>query len=118
MPMAAIPETTSVVIDISAQLLSVQLFELRFGRGDEDLVGELLAARLDVVEPHRLDAGRGVVPDRLAVSEADLLENEDLLELDVALFDPGDLGDADHLARTAAEALLLDDDVHRRRHLL
>src|SRR5207248_4347158 len=100
-------------------LLLVHLVEGGLSGRVEDLVRDFLAARLEVIEAHRTDAGGGVITDGLALfTDANLLEHEDLLVLDLAALDTDDLGDRDDLARTAAQTLLLHDDVHRRRHLL
>src|SRR3954467_13928547 len=52
-----------------------------------------------------------------AVVEAGLLEREDVLDEDLVVVDPVDLGDVDDLARAAVCTCGMDDEVDRGRDL-
>src|ERR1700730_6204885 len=61
---------------------------------------------------NREQAGRGVVTHSLALSaDAELLESEELLELDVAILDSDDLRHAHDTADTTTQTQLLNDHV-------
>src|SRR5437763_14375757 len=68
-----------------------------------------------MLHAHRQHAVGSVIAERLAFgAHADLLEVEELLELDLTVFDAGDLGDAHDPAHPTAETRLLNDEVARR----
>src|SRR5665213_535509 len=68
-----------------------------------------------MLHPHWDDTGGGVVANGLAFrAHAELIELEDLLELDVPVLDPGDLGHADDAPDAAAKARLLNDQMDGR----
>ena len=62
--------------------------------------------------------GRLEHPLDLAVDDAGLLVLEDVLEQDLVVVDPVDLGDVDDLARAVLEPGGMDDQVDRRRDLV
>src|SRR5439155_56956 len=65
-----------------------------------------------MLHAHGQGSSRGVVANRFALSvDPDLLEVEALMELDFAIFDPGDLGHAHDAADATAKAGLLHDEV-------
>src|ERR1700687_2275125 len=91
---------------------SVELIGRWFWRRFEKAFGHFFALRPQVFHSHRQQPGRGVVPDCLAFgADAELLENKELLELDIAVFDSGDLGHADDAADTTTQPGLLNDQV-------
>ncbi len=65
----------------------------------------------------RIPVGLRVALD-LAVDDAGLFELEDVLEQDLVVVDPVDLGDVDDLARAVLEPGGVDDQVDRRRDLV
>src|SRR5712692_7650789 len=94
---------------------SVQLIRGWLRGGLKYVFGNVLTFGLQVLHTHRNDAGGGVVADGLALRvHADLAELEDLLVLDLAVLDAGDLGHAHDAAHATAEPGLLDDHVDGR----
>src|SRR5437868_12123338 len=73
---------------------------------------------LELLDELRADAGRLQATLDLALDDAGLLEDEDVLHDDDVAFHPLDLGDVDDLPGPVLEAALLDDQVHRRGDLL
>src|SRR2546426_3494056 len=86
----------------------------RLSRRLEYRVGEVHPVRAEVLEKGRPRACGRVIADRAAVrGDSGLREDEQLLHRDLAIGQARDLGNADHLARAAAEPLGLNYHVHR-----
>ena len=92
---------------------------LRVVRRDPEFARRQLdPVRLEPAHEGRPDAGRLERPLDLALDDAGLLVLEDVLEQDLVVVDPVDLGDVDDLARAVLEPGGVDDQVDGRRDLV
>src|SRR4051812_46172201 len=94
----------------SVQLIRRWLFSSR-----ENLFRYVFAFGPQVLHAHGQHAVGGVIADRLALgADAHLLEVEELLELDLTVFDACDFSHAHDPAYATTKTRLLDDQVNRR----
>src|SRR6478752_230326 len=90
----------------------------RLVREAEEARRQVDAHDLELLDELRPDPGRLEPALDLALDDAGLLEDEDVLHDDDIAFHALDLGDVDDLPGPVLEAALLDDEVHRGRDLL
>src|SRR3990172_1180788 len=87
-------------------------------REPEEALGQVDALDFETVYELGADAGRLEATLDLAVEDAGLLEDEDVLHDDDITFHALDLGDVGDLAGAVLEARLVDDEIDRRGDLL
>src|SRR3970040_346066 len=109
---AAIAATARVMLFTGLRSLSDLV------REPEEALGNVNALDLEALDELGTDAGRLQPALDLAVEDARLLEDEDVLHDDDVALHPLDFGDVGDLAGAVLEPRLVDDEVDRRGDLL
>src|SRR5438105_13240527 len=109
---AAAPATAIVMVSTSVSFLRLLVREA------EDVRRHVDAHDLELLDELGADPGGLEATLDLALDDARLLEDEDVLHDDDVAFHALDFGDVGDLPRAVLEPALVDDQVHGRRDLL